>query len=81
MATSSEVEVDAVGTGGGKPDGTRPWGFREWGLLVSKGEAYFTTQWWLVTFPGAAILIAALAYNLVGDGLRDRLDPRRVARR
>ena len=53
----------------------------EWGLLVSKGEAYFTTQWWLVTFPGAAILIAALAYNLVGDGLRDRLDPRRVARR
>jgi peptide/nickel transport system permease protein len=53
----------------------------EWGLLVSKGEAYFTTQWWLVTFPGGAILIAALAYNLVGDGLRDRLDPRRVARR
>jgi peptide/nickel transport system permease protein len=34
-----------------------------------------------VTFPGAAILIAALAYNLVGDGLRDRLDPRRVTRR
>ena len=53
----------------------------EWGLLVSKGEAYFTTQWWLVTFPGAAILIAALAFNLVGDGLRDRLDPRRVTRR
>jgi peptide/nickel transport system permease protein len=53
----------------------------EWGLLVSQGEAYFPTQWWLVTFPGAAILIAALAYNLVGDGLRDRLDPRRVARR
>ena len=53
----------------------------EWGLLVSKGEAYFTTQWWLVTFPGAAILLAALVYNLVGDGLRDRLDPRRVARR
>jgi peptide/nickel transport system permease protein len=53
----------------------------EWGLLVSEGEAYFTTQWWLVTFPGAAILIAALAFNLVGDGLRDRLDPRRVTRR
>jgi peptide/nickel transport system permease protein len=50
----------------------------EWGLLVSEGESYFTTQWWLVTFPGAAILIAALAFNLVGDGLRDRLDPRRV---
>jgi len=34
-----------------------------------------------VTFPGAAILIAALAFNLIGDGLRDRLDPRRAARR
>ncbi|MFN2627975.1 MAG: ABC transporter permease [Gaiellaceae bacterium] len=53
----------------------------EWGLLVSEGESYFTTQWWLVTFPGAAILITALAFNLVGDGLRDRLDPRRVIRR
>jgi peptide/nickel transport system permease protein len=53
----------------------------EWGLLVSEGESYFTTQWWLVTFPGAAILIAALAFNLVGDGLRDRLDPRRVTQR
>jgi peptide/nickel transport system permease protein len=53
----------------------------EWGLLVSQGEAYFTTQWWLVTFPGAAILLAALAFNLVGDGLRDRLDPRRATRR
>lgn len=53
----------------------------EWGLLVSQGESYFTTQWWLVTFPGAAILITALAFNLVGDGVRDRLDPRRVIRR
>jgi peptide/nickel transport system permease protein len=50
----------------------------EWGLMVSQGQPYFTTQWWLVTFPGAAILLAALAFNLVGDGLRDRLDPRRV---
>jgi peptide/nickel transport system permease protein len=53
----------------------------EWGLMVSEGQAYFTTQWWLVTFPGVAILVAALAFNLVGDGLRDRLDPRRVIRR
>ena len=48
----------------------------EWGLLVSKGEAYFTTQWWLVTFPGAAILIAALAFNLVVDLLQALVDPR-----
>jgi peptide/nickel transport system permease protein len=53
----------------------------EWGLMVSQGQSYFTTQWWLVTFPGAAILIAALAFNLVGDGLREVLDPRRIQRR
>jgi peptide/nickel transport system permease protein len=53
----------------------------EWGLMVNQGQAYFTTQWWLVTFPGAAILITALAFNLFGDGLRDVLDPRRVAER
>jgi peptide/nickel transport system permease protein len=53
----------------------------EWGLMVNQGQAYFTTQWWLVTFPGAAILITALAFNLLGDGLRDVLDPRRVAER
>jgi peptide/nickel transport system permease protein len=53
----------------------------EWGLMVNQGQAYFTTQWWLVTFPGAAILITALAFNLLGDGLRDVLDPRRVVER
>ena len=53
----------------------------EWGLLVNQGQAYFTTQWWLVTFPGAAILLTALVFNLLGDGLRDVLDPRRVVGR
>jgi peptide/nickel transport system permease protein len=53
----------------------------EWGLMVNQGQAYFTTQWWLVTFPGAAILLTALAFNLLGDGLRDVLDPRRVVER
>ena len=53
----------------------------EWGLMVSQGQSYFTTQWWLVTFPGAAILLAALAFNLLGDGLREVLDPRRIERR
>jgi len=50
----------------------------EWGLMVAEGENYFTTGWWLVTFPGLAILITALAFNLLGDGLRDALDPRRL---
>jgi peptide/nickel transport system permease protein len=53
----------------------------DWGLMVAQGEAFFQTQWWLVTFPGAAILFTAMAFNLVGDGLRERLDPRRVSLR
>ena len=48
----------------------------DWGLMVSEGQAYFLTDWWLVTFPGLAILLTALAFNVLGDGLRDRLDPR-----
>ena len=52
----------------------------DWGLMVSEGQSYFMTQWWLVTFPGLAILITALAFNLLGDGLRDVLDPKRVVK-
>ena len=52
----------------------------EWGLMVSEGLPYFLTQWWLVTFPGMAILITAASFNLLGDGLRDRLDPHWLAR-
>jgi peptide/nickel transport system permease protein len=53
----------------------------EWGLMVSQGQAFFTTQWWLVTFPGLAILVTALSFNLLGDGLREVLDPRRLVGR
>jgi peptide/nickel transport system permease protein len=49
----------------------------DWGLMVSEGQAYFTTNWWLVTFPGLAILLTAFAFNVLGDGLRDLLDPKR----
>jgi len=54
----------------------------EWGLMVSTGRTYFLTNWWIVTFPGLAIFIAVLSFNLVGDGLREILDPkmRRVRR-
>jgi peptide/nickel transport system permease protein len=48
----------------------------EWGLMVSEGRAYILVQWWMSTFPGLAILILVLAYNLVGDGVRDVMDPR-----
>jgi peptide/nickel transport system permease protein len=49
----------------------------DWGLMVAEGQSYFTPDWWLVTFPGLAILITAFAFNLLGDGLRDVLDPKR----
>jgi peptide/nickel transport system permease protein len=49
----------------------------DWGLMVAEGQAYFTTAWWVVTFPGLAILLTAFAFNLLGDGLRDLLDPKR----
>jgi peptide/nickel transport system permease protein len=53
----------------------------DWGLMVAEGQNYFTTQWWLVTYPGLAILLTALAFTLLGDGLRDVLDPRGIALR
>jgi peptide/nickel transport system permease protein len=53
----------------------------EWGLMVSQGAGYFSTQWWYATFPGIAILVTAMAFNLIGDGLRERLDPKRVLSR
>jgi len=48
----------------------------EWGLMVSTGRTFFLTNWWIVTFPGLAIFIAVLSFNLVGDGLREILDPK-----
>src|SRR6266700_3085608 len=50
----------------------------DWGLMVAEGQNYFTTAWWVVTFPGLAILVTAFAFALVGDGLRDLLDPKRI---
>jgi peptide/nickel transport system permease protein len=48
----------------------------EWGAMVANGRAYFLDQWWYPTFPGLAILVTAIGFNLVGDGLRELLDPR-----
>ena len=54
----------------------------EWGLMTSTGRTFFLTHWWIVTFPGIAIFISVFAFNLVGDGLREILDPKmRRARR
>jgi ABC-type dipeptide/oligopeptide/nickel transport system permease subunit len=48
----------------------------EWGVMVSEGRNYLNSMWWLSTFPGLAIVLTVLAMNLLGDGLRDALDPR-----
>jgi peptide/nickel transport system permease protein len=48
----------------------------EWGVMISDGRNYITTQWWLTAVPAAGILLLVAAFNLVGDGLRDILDPR-----
>lgn len=48
----------------------------EWGSMLSEGRNYLLGQWWIATFPGVAIFIAVLAINLLGDGLREALDPR-----
>jgi peptide/nickel transport system permease protein len=48
----------------------------EWGAMVSSGRRYILDQWWVATIPGLAIFIVSLAFNLLGDGLRDVLDPR-----
>ncbi|MFJ1231559.1 ABC transporter permease [Yersinia proxima] len=48
----------------------------EWGAMISSGRRYMMECWWLVTIPGLAILLNSLAFNFLGDGLRDILDPR-----
>ena len=48
----------------------------EWGAMTSTGRAYILDHWWLITMPGMAIFIVSLAFNLLGDGLREVLDPK-----
>ena len=48
----------------------------EWGLMIASSKQFITSGWWIVTLPGVAILLAVIGFNLLGDGLRDILDPR-----
>lgn len=48
----------------------------EWGAMTSSGRAYILDHWWLITMPGMAIFVVSLAFNLLGDGLREVLDPK-----
>jgi peptide/nickel transport system permease protein len=47
-----------------------------WGNMIREGMSYYNVAWWITAFPGLAILLTVLAFNLLGDGLRDALDPR-----
>lgn len=50
--------------------------YPEWGAMISHGRNYLPTWWWYSAFPGLAIYLTVLGFNLVGDGLRDLLDPK-----
>ena len=51
-----------------------------WGLMLADARAYITTAWWAITMPGIAIMLTCLASNMIGDWLRDSLDPKRRQR-
>ena len=48
----------------------------DWGGMINQGRAFLRTAWWVAVFPGLAIMLTVLGFNLFGDGLRDALDPR-----
>ena len=47
-----------------------------WGSMVAEGRRFINTEWWISTLPGLAVLLTVLGINLVGEGLRDALDPK-----
>jgi peptide/nickel transport system permease protein len=47
-----------------------------WGEMIAEATSIFDTAWWFMVFPGAALLLTVLAFNLLGDGLQDALNPR-----
>jgi peptide/nickel transport system permease protein len=67
QAILQEAALSFLGTGSAHPT---------WGQMIALGRDFVTVAWWLPTFPGLAILVTVLAINLVGDRLRDALDPR-----
>jgi len=52
-----------------------------WGNMIREGMAYYNVAWWITGFPGLFILLTVLAFNLMGDGLRDALDPHAISRK
>jgi ABC-type dipeptide/oligopeptide/nickel transport system permease subunit len=64
-----EASLSFLGLGVQPPTAT-------WGVMIADGRGYLPDQWWISTFPGIAIMITVMTFNLLGDGLRDELDPR-----
>jgi ABC-type dipeptide/oligopeptide/nickel transport system permease subunit len=64
-----EAALSFLGVGSGRT-------YPTWGQMIALGRDFVSVAWWLPTFPGLAILATVLAINLVGDRLRDALDPR-----
>lgn len=68
-AILTEAALSFIGLGAQPPS-------PDWGATLFQAQNFIETQWWLPTFPGLAIMITSLGFNLLGDGLRDLLDPR-----
>jgi peptide/nickel transport system permease protein len=68
MAILFAASLGFIGVGAQPPE-------PEWGAIISVGRNYLPERWWMATFPGLAILVTVLGFNLLGDGLRDVLDP------
>jgi peptide/nickel transport system permease protein len=69
QAILQEAALSFLGVGSGRT-------YPTWGQMIALGRDFVSVAWWLPTFPGLAILLTVLAINLVGDRLRDALDPR-----
>jgi peptide/nickel transport system permease protein len=69
FAILSEAALSFLGLGAQPPQPS-------WGRMLAEGRSFFSLAWWMAFFPGLAILLTVLAFNLVGDALRDALDPR-----
>lgn len=67
IVTEASLSFLGLGAGASEPS---------WGGMLADGRAYLTRAWWLATLPGLAIFVIVLAVNILGDGLRDALDPR-----